>query len=106
MSECSKLAQKEYQTRHDWVGKGIHWEMCKKFKFDHTNKWYTHNPASVLENYTHKLLRDFDIQTGHLISARRLDLIIINNKKENMLNIGLFSPGGPQSNIERKWKEG
>ena len=44
ISECSKLAQKEYKTRHDWVGKVIHWEMCKKFKFDHTNKWYMHNP--------------------------------------------------------------
>ena len=40
ISEFSKLAQKEYKTRHDWVGKVIHWEMCKKFKFDHTNKWY------------------------------------------------------------------
>ena len=36
ISECSKLAQKEYKTRHDWVGKVIHWEMCKKFKSDHT----------------------------------------------------------------------
>ena len=43
------------------------------------NKWYMHNPASVLENETHKLLRDFDLQTDHLISARRPDLI----KKEN-----------------------
>ena len=41
-----------------------------------------HHPASVLENDTHKLLRDFDIQTDHLISARRPDLIIINNKKK------------------------
>ena len=38
ISECSKLAQKEYKTRHDSVGKVIHWEMCKKFKFDQTNK--------------------------------------------------------------------
>ena len=38
ISECSKLAQREYRARHDWVGKVIHWEMCKKFKFDHTNK--------------------------------------------------------------------
>ena len=36
--ECSKFAQKEYKTRHDWVGKVIHWKMCKKFKFDNTNK--------------------------------------------------------------------
>ena len=82
ISECSKLAQKEYKARHDWVGKVIHWEMCKKFKFDHANKWYMHNPAPVLENDTHKLLWDFDIQTDHLISVRRSDLIIINKKKK------------------------
>ena len=32
ISECSKLARKEYKVRHNWVGKVIHWEMCKKFK--------------------------------------------------------------------------
>ena len=64
------------------MGKVIHWELCKKLKFDHTKKWYMHNPASVLENDTHKLLWDFDIQTDHLISARRPDLIIINKKKK------------------------
>ena len=40
-----------------------------------------HNLAPVLENDTHKLLWDFDIQTDHLISAKRPDLIIINEKK-------------------------
>ena len=53
----------------------------KKFKFDHTNKSYMNNPAPVLENATHKLLWDFNIQTDHLIPARRPDLIIINKKK-------------------------
>ena len=27
-------------------------ENCKKFKFDHANKWYMHNPESDLENKT------------------------------------------------------
>ena len=49
ISEYSKQAQKEYKTKHDWVGKVIHWELRKKFKFDHTNKWYTHNTESLLE---------------------------------------------------------
>ena len=40
-----------------------------------------HNPAPVLENATNKLLWDFNIQTDHLIPARRPDLIIINKKK-------------------------
>ena len=47
------------------------------------NKWYMHNPAPVLENETHKLLLDFDIQTDHLISDRIPNLIIINKKKRN-----------------------
>ena len=82
ISECSKLAEKEYKARHDWVGKVIHREMCKKFKFDHAIKWYMHNPASVLENDTHKLLWDFYIQMNHLISVRRPDLIITNKKRK------------------------
>ena len=71
IGECRKLAQKEYKTRHDWVGKVIHWEIGKKFKFNHTNKWYMHNPAFIIENDTHKLLWDYDIWTDHRISARR-----------------------------------
>ena len=27
---------KEYKTRHDRVGKVIHWEICNKFKFYNT----------------------------------------------------------------------
>ena len=59
-----------------------------------------HNPAPVLEIDSHKLLWDFDIQTDHLILARRPDLIIINNnkkKKENLQNCRLCRPGGPQN---------
>ena len=88
ISECSKLAQ-DYKARHDWIGKVIHWEMCKKF--DHPNKWYMHNTASVLENDTHKLLWDFNIQMDHLISARRPDLIIINKKKKKICEIVDFA---------------
>ena len=47
ISKCSKFAQKENKARHGWVGKVIYWEMCKKFKFDHTNKWYMHNPSKM-----------------------------------------------------------
>ena len=37
----------------------IHWELCKKLKSDHTNKWYLHNTESVCENDKHKFLWDF-----------------------------------------------
>ena len=32
INEFSKLAQKEYKTRHGWIGKVIHWELYKKLK--------------------------------------------------------------------------
>ena len=35
------------------------------------------NPESALENEMHKILWDFKIQTDHLISTRRPDLVII-----------------------------
>ena len=43
ISECRKLAQKQYKTRHNWLSKVIHWKLYKKLKFDHTNKWYIYN---------------------------------------------------------------
>ena len=54
-----------------------------------------HNPESVLENETHKLLWDFEIQTDHLISTRRPDLVILKKKKEieNLPKRGLCRPG-------------
>ena len=44
-----------------------------------------HNPVPVLENDSHKLLWDFNIQTDHLIPPRRPDLIIINKKKKERI---------------------
>ena len=40
------------------------------------------NSVAVLENETHKLLWDFNIQTDCQILARRPNLIIINKKRE------------------------
>ena len=40
------------------------------------------NPTTPLKNDTHKLLWDLDVQTDHLISPRRPNLIIINKQKK------------------------
>ena len=47
-----------------------------------------HNPIYVLENDTHKLLWDFDIQTDHTISA---SFIIISKIKKRTCKIGDFA---------------
>ena len=84
------------------MGKVINCELCKKFKCDHTNKWCMHNPESVLENETHKILWEFQIETDHLISARRPDLITVNKKKRTLPNCGFCRPSWLQGKTGRK----
>ena len=66
-----QTSAKKFKSRHDWVGKVIHRKLCKRLKFNHITKWYMHKSESVRVNETHKILLDFEIQTDHLIPARR-----------------------------------
>ena len=90
LCECSKMAQREYKRRHDWLGKRVHWEVCRKLGFETKEKWYEHQPESVYENDDYKVLWDFNIQTDHVIEARRPDLVII-NKQDRMCQIVDFA---------------
>ena len=49
-----------------------------------------HNPASIIENDTHKLLWDVDIQTDRLISTRPYSF---NNKKRACRIVDFAVPG-------------
>ena len=51
-------------------------------RFDYREKWYMQHPESVLENETHKVHWDFEIQTDYPISARRPDLVRVKKKKK------------------------
>ena len=90
---------------HNWVGKVIHWEMCRKFQFNHTNKWYMYNPAPVLENDSDKLLWDFNIQIDHLIPARRPNLIIINKRKRICKIVDFAVPADHRINLKESEKK-
>ena len=54
---------------------------------------------------THNLLWDFDIQTDHLISARRPDLIIINNKKRTCKIVDFAVPTNHRIKIKESKKK-
>ena len=83
VSGCSKLAQKEYKRRHDNLGKIAHWKLARKCNFEAGDKWYEHEPESVLENEDYKILWDFSIQTDHVIEARRPDLVVVDKKERS-----------------------
>ena len=56
VSQCSKLAKKEYKRSHDNVARMVHWKLCEKINFEKSEKWYLHNPQTVTENVNHKLI--------------------------------------------------
>ena len=90
LNDCPKLKQKEYKRRHDWIGKRIHWEIAKKCGFQTTTKSYEHSPETVLENDSFKILWDFNIQTDHILEARRPDLVVV-RKAERLTQIVDFA---------------
>ena len=103
ISECRKLGK--YETRQESVGKGIHWELCKKFKFDHIPRWYMHQPESVLKNETPKIICDFEIQTYILIPARRPNLVIVDKKMKKKNGIFRIEDFAVLVSQNWKWKK-
>ena len=64
-----------------------------------------HNPAPVLENDTHKIQWDFNIQTDHLMLARRPDLIIINKRKRISKIVDFAVPADHRINLKESEKK-
>ena len=60
----------------------IHWELCKKLKFEPTTKWYMYKLESARENKEHNILWGFEIHKDHQIPTRRQDPAIMKKKKK------------------------
>ena len=103
VSGCSKLAQKECKRRHDNLEKIVHWKLARNSNFEAGDKWYEHEPESVLENEDYKILWDFSIQTDHVIEARRPNLVVVDQKERTCKIIDFAVPG--DSRMEEKEKD-
>ena len=44
VSECEKLAQKEYKRRHDNVARIVHWKLCEQYNLKRSEKCNEHAP--------------------------------------------------------------
>ena len=67
------------------------------------DKWYEHEPESVLENEDYKILWDFSIHIDHVIGVRRPDLVVVDEKERICKIIDFAVPG--DSRIEEKGKD-
>ena len=74
VSECKKLAQKEYKKQHDNLAKIVHWNLSELYQLERKEKLYEHVPEGVVENDEVKLLWDMNIQCHNIVEARRPDI--------------------------------
>ena len=101
ISGCTVLAPTKYLQRHNNLCKYIHELLLREnnIKNKHT-PWYQHQPKSVEENETTKILWDFPIQTDHQIEHNKPDIILLNKTSKEALIIDVAIPS--DYNIPRK----
>ena len=80
VSDCEKLAQKEYKRRHDNVARKVHGELCKKNALEHDESWYEHEPEGAVEDKNVKLPWDMTVQCDNIIEARKPNIILVDKK--------------------------
>ena len=73
-----KLSQKQFKRRHF---RSEHAFIEKSVSEIHVKpKWYEHQSAVVIENDSCKILWDVTVQANHFLTARRLDMIVIDKE--------------------------
>jgi len=103
LTGCSQLAGTQYLARHNEVARILHRDMCVAYEIPVERKYWRHQPESVTENDTIKLLWDFEIQTDRRISARRPDIVLIDKTKKKAIVIDIAIP--EDRNITGKERE-
>ena len=80
--------------------RSIHCKLARKCNIKARDKWYEHEPESVLENEDYKILWDFSVETDHVIEAQRPNLVVIDKKERSCKIIDFVFPG--DSRIEEE----
>ena len=77
VSGCEVLAKTEYISRHNNVAAHLHWSICRDHDIKITDKWYQHEPETVMHSKDNNItiIWHISILTELLISADRPDIV-------------------------------
>ena len=78
VSGCEVLAKTEYISRHNNAAAYLHWSICKDHDIEITDKWYEHEPETVIHNKDNNItiMWDMPVNTDRTITANRPDIIV------------------------------
>ena len=93
VSECSKLAQREYKQRHDNVAKYIHSLLAEKYENESATNWYKQKPEEAMNGQGFKVLWDFVVQCDRFLQARRPNIVAVDRNMKEVKLIDIAIPG-------------
>ena len=79
----------------------LHRNICTHYGFYTCKKSWLYDPQPVVESRDVKILWDFEVRTDYVISARRPDIIVLDNKKKCDFLIDVTIPADI-NNIEKE----
>ena len=91
VSACPKIAQTWMKERHDRVAAHVHWELCRKYGIECSEKWYEHTPTDV-ENEVVEITWDQTVQTDRYIRHNRPDIIVKLKEESKWILIDIAVP--------------
>ena len=76
--ECEVLTKTEHISRHNNAAAYLHWSICKDHDIEMTDKWYKHQPETVMHNKDNNItiMRDMPVNTDRTITANIPDIIV------------------------------
>ena len=90
------LAKKQYLDRHNFVGRHLHWQICKKYDIATTESWYKHAPGEIMLSRDENVVVYWDspILTERKVGANRPDIVIHKKAEREWI---MVDPNGSQS---------
>ena len=75
-SGCEGLAKRQYKIRHDTIGRRVHWELCRKYGIECSEKWYQHIPEKIVTTADEKVEILWDDTIDGSIKHNRPDITV------------------------------
>ncbi|CAH3186229.1 unnamed protein product, partial [Porites lobata] len=86
VSGCEVLAKTEYISRHNNAAAYLHWSICKDHDIEITDKWYEHEPETVMHNKDNNItiMWDMPVNADRTITTNRPDIIVKDSQVQSL----------------------
>ena len=77
LSVDARSLPREYRKHHDKVALRVHWEMCRKYGIECTDKLYDHKPLPIAENGEVRITWDMTIYIDKVLKHNWPDTTLV-----------------------------